>query len=73
MLQSTSAGSRDTAAKELTVIPIAPRSGSLVVKTHTPVANCPSVFLSARVSKTYPYIVEGRLPLAAYAQRVLMR
>jgi len=70
MLQSTNAGSRDTAAKELTVIPITPRSESFVVKMHTPVANFPSVFRSACVSKTYPYIVEPRLLLAVYAQRV---
>lgn len=53
MLHNTSAGSSDTAANELTVIPIGPSLDS-VVKTQTPVANCPSVFLSSRVSKVRP-------------------
>ena len=49
MLHSTNAGSKETAAKELTVIPMGPFSDS-VVTTHTPVANFPRVFLNSLAS-----------------------
>lgn len=56
MLHNTRGGSRDTAAKEFTVIATGPHSSSAVVSMLTPVANRPKQLRNARLSKiTSPY------------------